>query len=71
MSADRELLANIRRAQIIVAEEVVIAGIPEALKARMDEAQRQHVAKGGCPGCGSQILAVHAGGCPVGADDLY
>lgn len=71
MSTDRELLANIRRAQVIAAEEAVIAGIPAALKARMDEAQRQHVANGGCPGCGSQVLAVHKCGCPTVANDVY
>jgi hypothetical protein len=66
-----DIINRIRRAQIDAAERAVIASIPKELRDRLDAAQREHVAKGGCPGCGSMILAVHEGGCPTGADDLY
>ena len=70
MSND-DLLARIRAAQIRAAEEVVIASIPPELTAVMDKAQAEHEAKGGCPGCGSMVLAVHLGRCPTNANDLY
>lgn len=66
-----DLLEKIRMAQVRAAEDAVIASIPKELRDRMDAAQREHVAKGGCPGCGSMILACHTGGCPTLADDLY
>lgn len=66
-----DLIARIRAAQVRAAEEAVIASIPPDLKAMMDEAQRKHVEKGGCPGCGSMVYAVHKVSCPTLADDLY
>lgn len=64
-------LAKIRQAQIDAAEKVVIASIPEWLKENMRKADEAFKARGGCPGCGSQILGVHEGGCPTCRDDLY
>jgi len=62
---------QIRMAQIRAAENAVIAGIPADLLATLNEAQRKHEANGGCPGCGSMVLACHKSGCTENADDLY
>lgn len=65
------LINRLRAAQVRAAEDAVIEGIPPELKRMMEEAQRKHVEKGGCPGCGSMVFAVHNAGCPTCADDLY
>lgn len=52
-------LRKIRQAQIEAAEDAVIASLPRKLLDNMERAQKEFAAKGGCPGCGSKILAVH------------
>lgn len=70
MTAD--LIARIRAAQVRAAEEAVIESIPADLKAAMDKAQAAHKAKGGCPGCGHMVLALHYGDCPtLSENDCY
>lgn len=59
------LIEQIRRAQVRAAEDAVIASIPKSIKDVMDQAQRDHEAKGGCPGCGSKVFAVHTLPCSV------
>lgn len=59
------------RRRVDAAEREAIAGIPADIMARLTIAQAEFRAKGGCPGCGSQILAVHDGSCPTNRDDLY
>jgi hypothetical protein len=66
-----DLITKLRTSQIRAAEEAVIASIPRDLIDRLDKAQAEHEAKGGCPGCGCMVLACHAGDCPTNADDLY
>ena len=55
----------IERARIDAAEREAIAGIPADLLANMAIATAEFRAKGGCPGCGSQLIAVHRGDCPT------
>jgi hypothetical protein len=62
---------RIERARIEAAEQEVIAGIPADIMASLAIAQAEHRAKGGCPGCGSMVLAVHNIPCRVADDDLY
>lgn len=64
-----ELLARIRAAQVQAAEDAVIASIPADLREHMRKAEEAFKARGGCKGCGSQILAVHYGACQVARDD--
>lgn len=68
-------LNKIRQAQIEAAEKAVIDSIPPDLLAWANKVQAEHEAKGGCPGCGSMVFAVHGfpNGriCPEIADDLY
>lgn len=67
--ADRE---SIERARIEAAEQEVIAGIPADLLAGLALANAKFKAQGGCPGCGSQQIAVHRGDCPTLREpDLY
>ena len=66
-----DLISRIRTAQVRAAEDAVIAGVPPALKKLMDDAQRRHEEKGGCPGCGSMIHAVHRGDCRAILNDIY
>ena len=58
-------------AKVRVAEDAAIAGIPPDIMARLERSQIELVAKGGCAGCGSQILAVHSILCSETAGDLY
>ena len=51
-------------------ESIAVLGIPPNIMSNLEKARAAHVAKGGCPGCGSLILAAHTGNCYV-ADDLY
>lgn len=66
-----DLLARIRAAQVQSTEESVIASIPADLRENMRKADEAFKASGGCKGCGSMVIAVHRGGCPTLADDLY
>jgi hypothetical protein len=66
-----DLIRRIRAAQVQAAEDAVIASIPPELAENMRKAEEAFRARGGCKGCGSQVLAVHKGGCPTGRDDLY
>lgn len=65
------IIDKIRQAQIEAAEDAVIASIPKDLLQRLECANREFAAKGGCPGCGSLRLAVHTGNCPATKDDIY
>ena len=67
------LMEQIRMAQVRAAEDVVIASIPADLMENMRRADEAYAAKGGCPGCGSKLIAVHRLPCPVysASDDLY
>jgi hypothetical protein len=53
------LAERIRIAQRDTAERAVIDSIPRDIMENMKRAQAAHEAKGGCPGCGSMVLAVH------------
>lgn len=53
---------KLRMARVRAVEDAAIAGIPADILARLAIAQAEFRAKGGCPGCGSQILAVHGPG---------
>jgi hypothetical protein len=66
-----DLLKKIQREKVRAAEDAVIAGIPKDLLDKMKEAQREHEAKGGCPGCGCMTFACHRFPCPVADNDLY
>ena len=55
---------DIRRAKVEAAERVAIAGIPQSLLDNMAQANAVFREKGGCPGCKSQAIGVHSGGCP-------
>jgi len=69
-----DLTRRIRAAQVQAAEDAVIASIPPELAENMRKAEAAFEAQGGCKGCkgcGSLVLAVHRGGCPIGRDDLY
>lgn len=59
-----DLTKRIQVAKVRAAEGEAIDGIPRDLKALLDAAQRRHEEEGGCPGCGSMVLAVHVGDCP-------
>lgn len=52
-------------------EDAAIAGIPKWMTERLEQAQVEFKSKGGCKGCGSQVLAVHNPNCPIAANDLY
>lgn len=69
--SDTPKIAAIERARIEAAERAVVEGIPAYLLARLAVANAEFQAKGGCPGCGSQRIAVHYGLCPTNRDDLY
>lgn len=58
-----DLPERMRAAQVRAAEDEAIAGIPADIMARLTIMQAEFKAKGGCPGCGSQILAVHTYPC--------
>lgn len=62
---------RIERARIEAGEQEAIAGIPADIMARLAIANAEFRAKGGCPGCGSLILAVHYIPCSVADNDLY
>lgn len=66
-------LSRIREAQVDAAERAVIDGIPKELLVRLEEANAEFAAKGGCPGCGSKRIAVHTLPCKVleKEGDLY
>lgn len=68
---NNDLIQRIRQAQIRAAEDAVIASIPKELKENMAKAQAKFEADGGCPGCGSKIIAVHYGNCSELRDDCY
>lgn len=53
------LIDRIRRAQIEAAEDAVIASIPKELLDRMEQANAEFAAKGGCSGCASKRIGVH------------
>lgn len=63
-------LKALRRAQIYAAEQQVIDSLPKELLANLEEAQAQLIARGGCPGCGSLVLAMHRADCPEIKDDI-
>lgn len=65
------LIARIRAEQVQAAEDAVIASIPADLRENMRKSEEAFKASGGCKGCGSQLLAVHYGGCQTLEDDLY
>lgn len=65
------LTKKVRVAKARAAEDAAIAGIPPHLKAILDKAQAEHAVKGGCPGCGHMVLAVHYGRCPTLEGDIY
>ena len=48
-----------------------IAGIPKGRLDNFNRAKADFKAVGGCKGCGSLILAVHAGNCPQRYDNPY
>lgn len=66
-----DLLARIREAQIQAAEEAVIANTPAQLKEDLRKSNVEFAAKGGCPGCGSKLIAVHKLPCAVYISDIY
>jgi len=66
-----DLIARVRAAQVAAAEDAVIASIPAELLESIRRADEAFKKRGGCTGCGSQVLAVHYGSCPTLADDLY
>jgi len=66
-----DTLQHIELLKTRLAEAEAIAGIPPDIKAKLDAAQREFEAAGGCPGCGSKVLAVHEVHCPTCQDDLY
>ena len=57
------LLRKIEHARVLAAEEAVIASIPASLLENMKRANAEFRAKGGCPGCGSQVIGVHTMPC--------
>lgn len=52
-------------------EQAVIDSIPKNLLDNLNKANEEFAAKGGCPGCGSQRIGVHASPCSVCDNDLY
>ena len=53
-------------------EDAVIASIPDDLMEHMRRANEAFAANGGCPGCGSKLIAVHRMPCSaIDDDDLY
>ena len=66
-----DLLERIRAAQVLAAEDAVIASIPADLMENMRKAQAAFEARGGCKGCGSMRIAVHRGNCSTLAGDVY
>lgn len=62
-----DLINRIRQVQMQAAEEAVMSLVPPEL----DIAQQAHEARGGCPGCGSMVLAVHKFPCSATDFDLY
>jgi hypothetical protein len=67
----KQLLRDIERKRMLAAEQAVIDGIPADMMAHLRKAQEKFEAKGGCPGCGSLVLAVHKIPCKVSENDLY
>ena len=65
-----ELLKRIHAAQVIAAEDAVVASIPTDLRENLRLANMEFQANGGCRGCGSQRIAVHYAACSE-TDDLY
>ena len=55
--------AQNERARIAAAERAVIAGIPTPLRNWLAEANASLAARGGCPGCKSDLVGVHHGDC--------
>lgn len=55
---------KIRAAKIAAAEQAVIDSLPNDLLQQIEESNRKFAAAGGCPGCGSKLIAVHYGNCP-------
>ena len=68
MSTD---LDRIRRARVEAAEDAAIASIPKHMLDHLEQAQARFKAAGGCPGCGSLILAVHTMPCSELEKDVY
>lgn len=64
-------LIKIQRAQRDAAEAAVVASISREPLGRMDKARAKFKAESGCPGCGSQVLAVHTYPCSACDNDLY
>lgn len=55
--------AKIHAAKVDAAEREAIAGIPKWLADNMAKADAEFKKRGGCPGCGSQVIGVHHGDC--------
>ena len=65
-------IEKIRQAQIKAAEDAVCADLKsKGMLNWLEEANRKFAEKGGCPGCGSKLIAVHKLPCSVLENDLY
>ena len=69
--SNEQKLRDLERLRVHAAEQAVIDSIPKDLLAHLRKAQAEFRAKGGCPGCGSLVLAVHNIPCEATKDDLY
>lgn len=66
-----EFLQRLEQTGVHAAEQAVIDSIPKELLETMRKADEEFKAKGGCPGCGSKLLAVHYGNCPELENDIF
>lgn len=64
------LMDELYIAQRKAGEDAVVASIPADLMENMRRADAAFAANGGCPGCGSKLIAVHRMPCSA-SDDLY
>lgn len=62
---------NEESSDIPLDERAAIDSIPIDVLAHLRKAQAEFEKRGGCPGCGSLVLAVHKIPCKVAENDLY
>lgn len=58
-------LQKLERERMLAAEKAVVDSIPEDIRSWLKQANERFATKGGCPGCGSKLLAVHNLPCSV------
>lgn len=64
-------LDKLERERVLAAEQAVVDNIPKPLLNWLEQANKEFADKGGCPGCGSKLIAVHRLPCSAYEKDPY